>query len=126
MTARLRQLSLTLLLLFVILAIEFGIAFLPLSRAARPLILIPAALMVCIVGTVFMEIRQGPPIVRLFAIAGLLWLAILLGLGSLDPLTRRDYFVQDLTAIPGSDSPSRATIERDSAAAGGAAPPAAD
>jgi cytochrome c oxidase subunit IV len=101
MTARLRELSLTLLLLFVLLAIEFGMAFLPLPRSLRPLILIPAALMVCVVGSVFMEVRQGPSIVRLFAIAALLWLAILLGLGSLDPLTRKDYLVQDPAAIPG-------------------------
>jgi len=90
MTDRLRELSLTLLLLLVLLALEFGMAFLPLARSLRPLILVPAALMVCLVGAVFMEIRQGPAIVRLFAIAGLLWLAILLGLGSLDPLTRVD------------------------------------
>lgn len=94
MTARLRELSLTLLLLFVLLAIEFGMTFLPLARSLRPLILIPAGLMACVVGSVFMEARQGPVIVRLFIVAGLLWLAILLGLGSLDPLTRRDYHVQ--------------------------------
>jgi hypothetical protein len=35
--------------------------------------------------------------VRLFAAAGLLWLTILLGLGSLDPLTRTDYPVQGVS-----------------------------
>jgi cytochrome c oxidase subunit IV len=44
--------------------------------------------------TLFMQIGRGPVIVRLFAVAGLLWLSILLGLGSLDPLTRTDYHVQ--------------------------------
>jgi cytochrome c oxidase subunit IV len=106
MTARLRELSLTLLLLFVLLAIEFGMAFLPLARSLRPLILIPTALMVCVVGSVFMEARQGPVIVRLFIVAGLLWLGILLGLGSLDPLTRRDYYLQNGTTIPGPAKPS--------------------
>jgi hypothetical protein len=32
--------------------------------------------------------------VRLFAVAGLVWLCILLGLGSLDPMTRTDVYVQ--------------------------------
>jgi hypothetical protein len=36
-------------------------------------------LMVGVVGTIFMEVERGPAIVRLFAIAGLLWLTILLG-----------------------------------------------
>lgn len=96
MTLRLRllRLSLSLLLLLILLAISFGASFLPLDRAARPLILFPALLMVGIVGSVFMEIGRGPAIVRLFAVAGLLWLTILLGLGSLDPMTRIDYPVQ--------------------------------
>ena len=53
--------------------------------------LIPAVLMVGTVGTMFMEVGRGPEIVRLFAVAALLWLTILLGLGSLDPMTRTDY-----------------------------------
>ena len=76
------------------LAIEFGASFLPLDRSARPLVLIPAVLMVGVVGTDFMEVGRGPEIIRLFAIAALLWLSILLGLGSLDPLTRIEYLVQ--------------------------------
>jgi len=95
MTQHLRRLWLTLLLLLVLLAIEFGVSFLPLDRAARPLVLIPAVLMVGAVGTMFMQVGQGPTIVRLFATSGLLWLTILLGLGSLDPMTRTDYHVQD-------------------------------
>jgi hypothetical protein len=46
MTPRFRRLWLTLVLLLVLLAIEFGVSFLPLDRAARPLVLIPAVLMV--------------------------------------------------------------------------------
>jgi cytochrome c oxidase subunit IV len=94
MTPRFRRLWLTLVLLLVLLAIEFGVSFLALDRAARPLVLIPAVLMVGVVGTVFMEVGRGPEIIRLFAIAALLWLSILLGLGSLDPLTRIEYLVQ--------------------------------
>jgi hypothetical protein len=98
MNQRLRHLFLAWVLLMVLLAIEFGASFLPLARSDRPLVLIPAVLMVGVVGTVFMEVERGPQIVRLFAVAGLLWLSFQLGLGSLDPLTRIDYLVQ--TAIP--------------------------
>ncbi|MGH6822985.1 MAG: cytochrome C oxidase subunit IV family protein [Methylocella sp.] len=94
MNQRLRGLLWAWVLLMVLLAIEFGASFLPLDRSLRPLVLIPAVLMLGIVGTVFMEVGRGPDIVRLFAAAGLLWLGILLGLGSLDPLTRIDYLVQ--------------------------------
>jgi hypothetical protein len=94
MTPRFRRLWLTLVLLLVLLAIEFGVSFLLLDRAARLLVLISAVLMVGVVGTVFMEVGRGPEIIRLFAIAALLWLSILLGLGSLDPLTRIEYLVQ--------------------------------
>ena len=97
MTLRLRRLLLTWALLMVLLAIEFGAAFLPLGRSARPLVLVPAVLMVAAVGILFMQIGRGIAIVRLFAVAGLLWLTILLGLGSLDPLTRTDYPVQGVS-----------------------------
>lgn len=96
MTPRFRRLWLALLVLVVLLAIELGVSLLPLDRSARPLVLIPAMLMVGTVGTMFMEVGRGPEIVRLFAVAGLLWLAILLGLGSLDPMTRTDYHVQEV------------------------------
>jgi len=97
MTPRFRRLWLTLVLLLVLLAMEFGASFLPLDRSARPLVLIPAALMVGVVGTIFMEVGRGPEIIRLFAVAALLWLSILLGLGSLDPMTRIEYQVQAAT-----------------------------
>ena len=94
MSERLRRLVLAWVSLVVLLAIQVGISFLPLDRSARPIVLIPAVLMVGIVGTAFMEIMRGPEIVRLFVIASLVWLSILLGLGSLDPMTRVMYYVQ--------------------------------
>jgi cytochrome c oxidase subunit IV len=93
MRQRFRQLMAAFVLLLLLLAIEVGLTFLPLEASARPLVLIPAVLMVLVVGIVFMEVGQGPGIVRLFAAAGLFWLTILLGLGSLDPLTRVMYHV---------------------------------
>lgn len=92
-----RNLLLAWLVLMVLLAIELGASFLPLDRSVRPLVLIPAVFMIGVVGTIFMEVERGPDIVRLFAAASLLWLCILLGLGSLDPMTRIVYLVQTTT-----------------------------
>ena len=68
-----------------LLAVELGVSLLPLERSLRPIVLIPAVLMVGVVGSVFMEVRRGPEIVRLFAVASLVWLTILLGLGKWIP-----------------------------------------
>jgi hypothetical protein len=70
---------------------ELTASFLPLPRSLRPLLLIPAGLMVVLVAVSFMEVRRGPVIVRAFAGAALFWLLVLLGLGSVDPLTRIDF-----------------------------------
>jgi cytochrome c oxidase subunit IV len=83
-------------LLLILLAIELGVSRLPLDPNLRPVVLIPAVLMVGVAGAVFMEVRRGPGIARIFAVASLLWLTILLGLGSLDPMTRVMYHVQAL------------------------------
>ncbi|MGC1862955.1 MAG: cytochrome C oxidase subunit IV family protein [Methylocystis sp.] len=94
MNPRSRHLLLAWGLLVALLVIEFGASFLPLDRAARPLILVPAALMIAVVSVAFMELRRGPEAMRLFFAAGLLWLCILLGLGSLDPMTRINYYAR--------------------------------
>jgi len=95
MTAHFRNLLVTWIALLILLGAEFGASFLPLERSARPLILIPVVLMVAAVATMFMQVGRGPTIVRLFAVAALVWLSVLLGLGSLDPMTRIEYLVPD-------------------------------
>lgn len=85
------KIVLTWLALVALLALEVGSAFLPLSPEMRPLILVPALAMLAVILTSFMQVGNGPVIVRLFAAAGFLWLLILLALGSLDPLTRVVY-----------------------------------
>ncbi len=90
-TPELKSLLLTWLLVLLLGAAEFAASFLPLARAWRPLVMIPAAMMILGVAIGFMEVRRGPVLVRAFAVAALLWLTILLGLGSVDPLTRTDY-----------------------------------
>lgn len=91
MGARLRQLSLAYASLLLLLAFEIWISFQPFDRALRPLILAPAALMCGVIALYLMELHRGRELARLFAVAALLWLAILLGLGGLDPLTRVDH-----------------------------------
>lgn len=100
-----RHLAIAWLWLLVLGGLEFAASFLPLPRAWRPLILVPAALMAMIVGINFMEVRKGPPVVRAFAIAALFWLLILLVLGSADPLTRQIVPVPATTAEPRVASP---------------------
>ena len=77
-------------------AIEFGLSFLPLIRLARPLVILPAIPMIVVVAVGFMNVTKGPAIVRAFAVTALFWLLILLGLGSIDALTRIDYAVTGL------------------------------
>jgi cytochrome c oxidase subunit IV len=79
--------------LIALLGVEVAASLIPWSPSVRPLLLIPAAVMVAIIAFALMEIRRAPPIARLFAAAALLWLAILLVLGCLDAMTRFDYFV---------------------------------
>jgi cytochrome c oxidase subunit IV len=92
-TVRLLRLWTVLMLLG---GIEFGLSFLPLPRAVRPLVMLPALPMIALVAVGFMNVTRGPAIVRVFAVAALLWLLILLGLGSVDALTRIDYAVTGL------------------------------
>jgi len=89
-TTRLALLWLVLLLLG---GIELGLSFLPLSRLARPIVMLPAMAMIGVVAAGFMNVTKGPAIVRAFAIAALFWLLVLLALGSVDALTRIDYAV---------------------------------
>lgn len=71
--------------------VEFGAAQASFAPSLRPLLMLPALCMVAIVGVMFMELPRGPGINRIFAIAALFWLTILLGLGMMDPLTRAVY-----------------------------------
>jgi cytochrome c oxidase subunit 4 len=91
--AELKPLLRAWLLLIALGCVEFVASYLHLSRELRPLIMVPGVLMVVAVALAFMEVRRGPVLVRAFAVAGLFWLLVLLGLGSVDPLTRTDYRV---------------------------------
>jgi hypothetical protein len=87
------NLLLTWLLLMLLGGAELAASYLPLPSAWRPLIMIPAGLMAVVVAVSFMEMRRGSVLVRAFAVAAIFWLLVLLGLGSIDPLTRTNYVV---------------------------------
>lgn len=51
------------------------------------------ALVAALIALGFMQLASAPSITRSFAIAGVLWLTVLLGLAIMDPLTRASYGV---------------------------------
>lgn len=77
--------------LLVLWGVEFGTSFVHFNPSLRPLLMVPAVSMVAVVGIAFMRVGHGVAIVRCFALGGLMWLLLLLGLGTMDPLTRADY-----------------------------------
>lgn len=77
-------------LMFALLAAELAATF-AFPGWGRGGIAIVAATMLGVAAFGFMELRQEGATVWLFAAAAALWLMILLGLGSLDPLTRTLY-----------------------------------
>ena len=86
-----RQLLLCWLGLILLAAIELGCAHVNFNPSHRPVLLVPALAMVALVGLMFMRVRSGIAIVRVFAVAGLFWLTIMLGLGMMDAMTRAMY-----------------------------------
>jgi cytochrome c oxidase subunit 4 len=80
----LRHYAWTWLALLVLLALTAGSAFVPmgtLNLAANLAIALAKALIVVFS---FMHVRRGTPMIRVFALAGLLWLALLAGLSATD------------------------------------------
>jgi hypothetical protein len=88
MTQRHRHILFAWLAILAIGAAEFIIALVPFSPGFRPLLLFPALCMVGIVGATAMQVAKGPGIVRVFAVAGLIWLTVMLTLATSDALTR--------------------------------------
>ncbi len=78
-------------LLLALLAAEYFASFLPLGGHARLALLAVALAMAGVLMTQFMELRRAGAPAVMFVIAAALWLVILLGLGTLDPVTRAMY-----------------------------------
>jgi caa(3)-type oxidase subunit IV len=73
--------------------VEFGASFLAIPRGLRPILILPSIGMVVLVALGFMRLLSAPDIAKGFAIAGIFWLTILLGLTMTDPMTRVVYAV---------------------------------
>lgn len=84
---RLRSAILTWLSLLILLAVEYFARAFPAGGTAAPFIGLG---MVIIVSMTFMRLASAPGVASAFALAGVFWLAVLMGLGSLDPVTRHD------------------------------------
>jgi hypothetical protein len=75
------------LLLLALVAVEFVTAYLLPVRGLTPFIGIGMA---CLVALTFMRLGSSRGLPRVFAAAGLFWVLVMMGLGSLDSFTRRD------------------------------------
>jgi caa(3)-type oxidase subunit IV len=73
-------------------AVEFSGSFLPLADKMRPILILPAVIMAALV-SLYMRLPNAPQVARGFAIAGVFWLTVLLGLAMMDPITRTFYAV---------------------------------
>ena len=69
-----------------VLGLEVGAALLHAGWLAWGL----APVMIALVAFRFMHVGRASALSRIFAVAGLFWLAVLLGLGSIDFVVRRD------------------------------------
>ena len=79
--------------LLVVAAVEFGCSFIHMAPSARPVLILGAAVMAVIVALGYMRLTTAPTIAQGFAVAGVFWLTILLGLAMVDPMTRAVYTV---------------------------------
>lgn len=98
------QAGLVWLLLLALIVVEFALAFVPAARAAVPFIGIAAA---AVVALTFMRLGSSRGLTPIFAIAGVFWLCVLFGLGTLDPFTRHDVPAPTLTESSTLATPAR-------------------
>ena len=82
-----RTLALAWVGLLVLFGVELGAALLKFGVIAPAI----GVAMVVVVAFFFMRLRDAPALSRIFVIAGLFWLMVLLGLSSVDTFTRSDY-----------------------------------
>jgi cytochrome c oxidase subunit 4 len=74
-------------------ALEFAVSFLSIPSGMRPILILPSVVMAILVTLGFMRLLTAPEIAKAFAIGGVFWLTVLLGLAMTDPLTRAVYAV---------------------------------
>ncbi len=88
MKAERRANILTWVALMALLAITCGSSFIPLGKLNLAINLGIAALKALLVFIVFMHLRKERAVIRLVAVVGFLWLAILVGLSATDFVAR--------------------------------------
>jgi cytochrome c oxidase subunit 4 len=74
--------------LMVLLALTVGSSFVPLGAWNSAINLLIAGLKALLVAGFFMHLRDSSPLVRLVAMVGVVWLAILVGLSLTDVIAR--------------------------------------
>jgi cytochrome c oxidase subunit IV len=85
------------LLLMLLLAAEVGAAALPGITSVVPFI---GLVMAVIVALTFMRLGTSRGLMPVFAVAGVFWLCVMIGLGAMDPFTRHDVDVPAPGAAP--------------------------
>jgi cytochrome c oxidase subunit 4 len=93
MNPRHRSDLLTWVALLLAAALEFAVSFLGLSGGVRLILILPSIGMAVLVAVGFMRLPAAPDIAKAFAIGGIFWLTVLLGLAMTDPMTRAVYAV---------------------------------
>ncbi len=81
------------LALLALFGLELGGSFAHIGHVYGGFLIVPGGLMVLLIGTFFMHLGQAGRLSRFVAMAALFWLLVLLGLGSLDPMTRTNFTV---------------------------------
>jgi len=77
------------LLLLVLLAASVWSAFIPLGALNPTINLLIAAVMLLVLATFLMDLKNASPLLRMVAVAGLLWVSFLFALTFTDYLSRR-------------------------------------
>jgi caa(3)-type oxidase subunit IV len=80
-----------------LLGAELGLSHLRIGHAFGGSLLALAGITVLLVGFGFMHVRKSGRLAGFFALGAVFWLLTLLGLGSIDPMTRTQYPVQTTT-----------------------------
>jgi caa(3)-type oxidase subunit IV len=86
--------------LLALLAVQIGLAHLPLGAAHLWFALAISAAMATIVAWLFMELAKAPHLARIFAYGGLFWIMALFALGGADYATRAWNRATEIPALP--------------------------
>ncbi len=86
--------------LMVLLGVQMALAWLPLGAAHLYFALGISVAMATIVVWVFMELAKAPALARIFAYAGLFWVAVMVALGGADYATRTQNPATEIPTLP--------------------------